>query len=92
MKNNRFFLGKLFKWILAIPFIIFLIIFSVSNKQSLEISLWPIPWSIEIPVYFFSLGILLSGFVFGYIIGWGRAVLKYYKKTKKVSDSTYLRF
>ena len=80
---------SLFKWILTIPFIIFLIIFSVSNKQSLEISLWPIPWSIEIPVYFFSLGILLSGFVFGYIIGWGRAVLKYYKKTKKVSDSTY---
>ncbi|MAR88426.1 MAG: hypothetical protein CMM17_09025 [Rhodospirillaceae bacterium] len=89
MKNNRFFLDKLFKWILTIPFIIFLIIFSVSNKQSLEISLWPIPWSIEIPVYFFSLGILLSGFVFGYIIGWGRAVLKYYKKTKKVSGSTY---
>ena len=89
MKSNRLFLGKLFKWILAIPFIIFLIIFSVSNKQLFEIFLWPLPWSIEIPVYFFSLGILLSGFVFGYIIGWGRAVLKYYKKTKKVSDSTY---
>ena len=89
MKNNRFFLSKLLKWILTIPFIIFLIIFSVSNKQFLEISLWPIPWSIEIPVYFFGLGILLSGFVFGYIIGWGRAVLKYYKKTKKVPDSNY---
>ena len=89
MKSNRFSLGKLFKWILAIPFTIFLIIFSVSNKQLLEIFLWPLPWSIEIPVYLFSLGLLLSGFVFGYIIGWGRAVLKYYKKTKKVSDSTY---
>ena len=89
MKSNRFSLGKLFKWILAIPFTIFLIIFSVSNKQLLEIFLWPLPWSIEIPVYFFSLGILLSGFVFGYIIGWGRAVLKYYKKTKKASDANY---
>ena len=89
MKSNRFSLGKLFKWILAIPFTIFLIIFSVSNKQLLEIFLWPLPWSIEIPVYFFSLGILLSGFVFGYIIGWGRAVLKYYEKAKKISQSTY---
>ena len=89
MKSNRFSLGKLFKWILAIPFTIFLIIFSVSNKQLLEIFLWPLPWSIEIPVYLFSLGLLLSGFVFGYIIGWGRAVLKYYEKTKKISHSTY---
>ena len=89
MKSNRFSLGKLFKWILAIPFTIFLIIFSVSNKQLLEIFLWPLPWSIEIPVYLFSLGLLLSGFVFGYIIGWGRAVLKYYKKTKKASDANY---
>ena len=89
MKNSRFFLNKLLKWLLTIPFIIFLIIFSVSNKQFLEIYLWPIPWSIEIPVYIFSLGILLSGFGFGYIIGWGRAVLKYYKKTKKASDANY---
>jgi uncharacterized integral membrane protein len=89
MKSNKLFLSKLFKWILAIPFIMFLITFSVSNKQLLEIFLWPLPWSIEIPVYFFSLGILLSGFVFGYIIGWGRAVLKYYEKTKKISHSTY---
>ena len=89
MKNNKIFFNKLLKWILTIPFFIFLIIFSLSNKQLLEIFLWPIPWSIEIPVYLFSLGILLSGFVFGYIIGWGRAALKYYKKTKKVSDSTY---
>jgi len=89
MKHNRFFLNKLFKWILTIPFVVFLIIFSVSNKQFLEISLWPISGLVEIPVYFFSLGILLSGFVFGYIIGWGRAVLKYYKKTKNVSDSSY---
>ena len=89
MKNNKFFYNKLLKWILTIPFFIFLIIFSVSNKQFLEIFLWPIPWSIEIPVYLFSLGILLSGFVFGYVIGWARAVLKYYKKTKKVSGSTY---
>ena len=80
MKNNRSFFNKLLKWILTIPFIVFLIIFSVSNKQFLEISLWPIQGSVEIPVYFFSLGILLSGFVFGYIIGWGRAILKYYKK------------
>tara|TARA_E500000075_G_C6705349_1_gene181901 strand:+ start:83 stop:352 length:270 start_codon:yes stop_codon:yes gene_type:complete len=89
MKNNRFFLTKVLKWILTIPFVIFLIIFSLSNKQFLKISLWPIPWSIEIPIYFFGLGVLLFGFVFGYIIGWGRAVLKYYKKTKKVSGSTY---
>ena len=89
MKSNKLFLGKLFKWILAIPFTIFLIIFSVSNKQLLEIFLWPLPWSIEIPVYLFSLGLLLSGFVFGYIIGWGRAVLKYYEKAKKISQSTY---
>ena len=89
MKSNRLFLGKFFKWLLAIPFIMFLIIFSVSNKQSLEVFLWPLPWSIEIPVYFLSLGVLLSGFVFGYIIGWGRAVLKYYEKTKKISHSTY---
>ena len=91
MKNNRFFFNKLLKWILTIPFFILLIIFSVSNKQLLEIFLWPIPWSIEIPVYLFSLGILLSGFVFGYVIGWGRAVLKYYNKRKKVSDSSYWR-
>jgi len=89
MKNSSFFFSKLIKWILTIPFIIFLIIFSVSNKQFLKISLWPIPWSFEIPVYIFSLGILLSGFVFGYIIGWGRAVFKYYKKTKKAPDSNY---
>ena len=89
MRSNRFFLAKFFKWILAIPFTIFLIIFSVSNKQLLEIFLWPLPWSIEIPVYLFSLGLLLSGFVFGYIIGWGRAVLKYYEKTKKISHYTY---
>jgi|TARA_B110000438_G_C15658578_1_gene582823 uncharacterized integral membrane protein len=87
--NNRRFWAKGIKWMIAPPLTILIVIFSISNKQTIEIFFWPLPWALEVPVYLFSLSVLVSGFLFGYVVGWGRAIFRYYIKTKEHSKSLH---
>jgi uncharacterized integral membrane protein len=61
---------KRFKWVFTIPITLLAIMFSISNKHIIEVFLWPLPGLIELPVYILGLSILVTGFIFGYLLGW----------------------
>jgi uncharacterized integral membrane protein len=73
-----------FKWVFTIPITLFTITFSVSNKHIIEVFLWPLPGLIELPVYILGLSILVTGFIFGYLVGWFRASFTNWRNKKRV--------
>jgi uncharacterized integral membrane protein len=64
---------KCFKLAFTIPITLSAIIFAISNKHIIEIFFWPLPGLVELPVYILGLGILVTGFSFGYLVGWFKA-------------------
>jgi uncharacterized integral membrane protein len=46
------------------------ILFAVSNRQTVAVELWPLPDRAELPLYLLVLGTLLVGFVGGELVAW----------------------
>lgn len=60
--------------LLAIPLIFILIVFALSNKQTVGLGLWPTDIQIELPVSLAVLGIAGLFFLFGALVAWGGTV------------------
>ena len=56
---------KLLFWILVALVAVVLALFAVSNRLSVALGLWPLPFVIELPLYLAILGALLIGFFGG---------------------------
>ncbi|MFO1145475.1 MAG: lipopolysaccharide assembly protein LapA domain-containing protein [Rhodospirillales bacterium] len=64
-------MGRLLYWIAVIPLFLVVIVFSVTNHASTELSLWPaLTEPVPFPVYGIALVALFIGFVWGGIISW----------------------
>lgn len=55
----------LLSWLLAVPFAILVVLFAVSNQQSVTLSLFPLPFEWDAPLYLAPLMALVVGFVWG---------------------------
>lgn len=49
-------------------------VFAICNRTPVDISLWPFPGSLELPLYALSLGTAAGGLVLGLLIGALRAI------------------
>ena len=64
-------MGRLLYWIAVIPLFLVVIVFSVTNHATTELSLWPaLTEPVPFPVYGIALVALFIGFVWGGIISW----------------------
>jgi lipopolysaccharide assembly protein A len=61
---------KLLWWVVLAIVAVVLILFAVSNRQHISVSLWPLPDLVEMPLYLVLLGTLLLGFIVGELAGW----------------------
>ena len=61
---------KLLYWFIAGPLIALSILFALSNRELVELSLWPLPFAMPTPVYVVALGGLAVGFFAGGIVAW----------------------
>jgi uncharacterized integral membrane protein len=52
-------------WVLGVPFALLISWFAVSNRGPVTLELWPLPNSVEVPVYLAILAALGVGFVLG---------------------------
>lgn len=52
-------------WIVTIPVAIVVVLFAVVNRAPVALNLWPFPWEIEAPLFLFTLGAIVFGFLFG---------------------------
>ncbi len=56
--------------LLAAPLLFILVLFALSNKQAVELGLWPTDIQIELPVSIAVLGIAGLFFLFGALVAW----------------------
>jgi uncharacterized integral membrane protein len=57
-------------WLVTVPVTLLLIIFAVSNREPVTVTLWPLPDLIEAPLCFVVLLGALAGFFIGAVIAW----------------------
>ncbi len=53
---------------------VIVVLFAVSNRQTVEIVLWPLPFAAAAPVYVLALGMFVIGFFCGGLAAWLRGL------------------
>jgi lysylphosphatidylglycerol synthetase-like protein (DUF2156 family) len=61
---------RLIYWLIAGPLIILAVLFALSNRELVDLQIWPFPFSLPAPVYLVALGGLAVGFFAGGIVAW----------------------
>ena len=61
---------KFFWWLILALVALVLILFAVSNREAVSVALWPLPATIELPLYLVVLGMLIIGFLSGQFVTW----------------------
>ena len=64
---------KIVWWIVLALAALLLILFAVSNRETVSVGLWPLPALVELPLYLVVLGTLIVGFFVGELVAWIRA-------------------
>lgn len=57
-------------WLVTGPVILIVVLFAVSNRQTTNVTLWPLPVSLEAPLYLVVLLAALIGFLVGELVAW----------------------
>lgn len=61
---------RLIYWLIAGPLIVLAVLFALSNRDYVDLSIWPLPFSLAVPVYLVALAGLAVGFFAGGIVAW----------------------
>lgn len=67
---------RLVYWLIAVPLLVAVPLFAVSNLKTVELTIWPLPFVIYVPVFVVALVGLAIGFFAGGTVAWlnaGRA-------------------
>ena len=57
-------------WCVAGSFMLFAIVFAISNQGLVALTLWPLPGSITVPVYILAFGVFTVSFFAGGFVAW----------------------
>ena len=61
---------KLFSRVLFVIFVLLGVLVAVSNRQPVELGLWPLPQVVVAPLYLVIVAVLLIGILAGLALGW----------------------
>jgi uncharacterized integral membrane protein len=61
---------RTFRWFLIGLLALLLIVFAVANRNTVTLTLWPLPIAIDAPLYLVVLLTLLVGFLLGELAAW----------------------
>ncbi len=61
---------KILTRVFFVLFILVGVLIAVSNSQPVELTLWPLPHALRMPVYLVVVGVLLLGILAGLVMGW----------------------
>jgi uncharacterized integral membrane protein len=61
---------KIITFCVTFPITLVVVLFAVSNRDPVEMSLWPVPAVLEAPLYLPFLIAVAAGFVLGELIAW----------------------
>jgi len=57
-------------WTVTLPLTVAVVVFALANRGDVTINLWPLPWTVDLPVFLVVLGCLLAGFLAGGAVMW----------------------
>ncbi|CAA7619504.1 conserved hypothetical protein [Magnetospirillum sp. LM-5] len=63
-------MARFLGWIVGLPLAALMALFAVANRHEVRLELWPLPWSVDLPVYLAVLGALGLGLVIGLAAAW----------------------
>jgi uncharacterized integral membrane protein len=63
-------MARFLGWIIGAPLALLMAVFAVANRHDVRLELWPLPWSVDLPVYLAVLGALGLGLVAGIVLTW----------------------
>jgi len=58
-------LARTLTWLTGPPLALLVALFAVANRQTVALELWPLPWSVTLPLYLAVLGALAIGLMAG---------------------------
>lgn len=61
---------RLLSWLVSLPVALAAVLFAISNRESVTLALWPLPFTVTAPVYLAALLALLAGFLAGGAVVW----------------------
>ena len=61
---------RLVYWLITALLALILVIFAVSNRGTVVVTFWPLPATLEAPLYLVLLLALLAGFLLGELVAW----------------------
>jgi uncharacterized integral membrane protein len=61
---------KVFRWLVILLVAGLLVIFAISNRQSVDVTFWPLPVTIESPLFLIVLGSAVLAFLLGQFVAW----------------------
>ena len=67
-------MGRLIGWLIGAPLAAAAAVFAVAHRTSVVADLWPLPWSVEAPLYLFVLFALFAGFLAGAAVAWASSL------------------
>ncbi|MDA0341562.1 MAG: LapA family protein [Proteobacteria bacterium] len=63
-------IAKLATSIVTLPITIAVVLFAVSNRNIVEVQFWPLPGTLDLPLYVIGLVTMVVGFLIGGVIAW----------------------
>jgi uncharacterized integral membrane protein len=61
---------KLLVRLVLLPILLIVAVFAISNRAPVELSLWPLPWEADAPLFLVLLATLLIGVLIGAVLVW----------------------
>ncbi len=58
------------RWLIAVVVTVLLVIFAISNRQSVEVTFWPLPVAITTRLFVVVLGGVVLAFLVGQFVAW----------------------
>ncbi|MBL12740.1 MAG: hypothetical protein CMM51_04105 [Rhodospirillaceae bacterium] len=59
---------KIISWMTMVVVAVFLVLFTISNRPEIIVELWPLPYTLNLPLYLLLLVSAFLGFIAGVII------------------------
>lgn len=66
-------MSRLLHWFIAVPLIVLAVLFALSNRGMVELTLWPFPYVLGVPAFLLTMLAFLVGFLGGGVVVWAAA-------------------
>ena len=72
-------------WAVTLVAAVLLIPFALSNRQPVSLGFWPLPFLVDLPLYFLVLLMLIAGFLIGAVATWiaGRRIRRELRRWRR---------